>query len=71
MPFGPTNAPADIQKFINYILRPYLDIICTAHLDDILVYSNTLDEQKIHFRWILEALSSAGLHLKSEKCEFY
>ena len=71
MPFGLTNAPADFQKFINDTLRPFLDLFCTAYLDDILVYSDTLEEHKIHVRRVLEALSEAGLHLKPEKCEFH
>ena len=71
IPFGLTNAPADFQKFINDTFRPYLDIFCTAYLDDILVYSDILDEHKIHVRRILEALSSPRLHLKREKCEFH
>ena len=71
MPFGLTNAPPDFQKFINDTLRPYLYIFCTAYLDYMLVYSDTLDEHKIHVRRILEALSSAGLHLKPEKYEFH
>ena len=71
MPFGLTNALADFQKFINYTLRLYLDMFCTAQLDEILVYSDTLNEHKIHVRRILEALASAGLHLKPEKCKFH
>jgi hypothetical protein len=71
MPFGLTNAPADFQKFINDTLRPFLDFFCTAYLDDILVYSDTLDEHRIHVRRVLEALSAVGLHLKPEKCEFH
>ena len=71
MQFGLINAPADFQRFINDSLRPYLDIFCTAYLDDILVYSDTLDQYKIHVRWILEALSSAGLYLEPEKCKFH
>ena len=43
MPFGLTNAPADFQIFINDTLRPYLDVFCIAYLDNILVYSYTLD----------------------------
>ena len=42
MPFGLTNAPADFQRFINEVLHPFLDRFCTAYLDDILIYSNTL-----------------------------
>lgn len=71
MPFGLTNAPATFQKFINDVLRPFLDSFCTAYLDDILIYSETIQEHKLHVRKVLEALSMAGLHLKPEKCEFH
>lgn len=35
MPFGLSNAPATFQARINEILRPYLDVFCTAYIDDI------------------------------------
>ena len=56
MPFGLTNAPADFQHFINDVLRPFLDVFCTAYLDDILVYSESLEQHKQHVRMILELL---------------
>src|SRR5947209_20041089 len=71
MLFGLTNAPASFQNFINDVLRQHLDDFLTAYLDDILVYSNTLTEHKIHVRKIIELLAANGLHLKLEKCEFY
>ena len=43
-PEGPTNAPAMFQFFMNDILREYLDIICVAILDDVIVFSATLAE---------------------------
>jgi hypothetical protein len=66
MPFGLTNAPADFQRFKNDVLSPFLDRFTTAYLDDILIYSETLEEHKDHIRQVLEALSKAGLHLKPE-----
>jgi hypothetical protein len=50
MPFGLTNAPADFQHFINDVLHPFLDRFCTAFLDDVLIYSDTLEEHKEHVR---------------------
>lgn len=44
MPFGLTNAPATFQAIINDTLREYLDVFCTVYLDDILIYSETLEE---------------------------
>jgi hypothetical protein len=71
MPFGLTNAPADFQRFINDVLNPFLNRCATAYLDDILIYSDNLEEHREHVRHVLEKLSAAGLHLKPEKCEFY
>ena len=71
MPFGLTNAPASFQHLINDTLREFLDVFCTAYLDDILIYSDTLKEHKAHVTSILRKLESAGLYLKPEKCEFH
>ena len=71
MPFGLTNAPATFQNFINTALAPFLDTFTTAYLDDILIYSNTLEEHKEHIGKILGELTKHGLHLKIEKCEFH
>ena len=71
MPFGLTNAPAKFQNFINNALAPYLDNFATAYLDDILIYSNNLEEHQDHVKRILAALTEQGLHLKPDKYEFY
>jgi len=70
VPFGLTNAPAGFQKFMNGILAPYLDDFCTAYIDDILVYSTTLEEHRIHVQKVLEALYAERILLKPEKYEF-
>jgi hypothetical protein len=71
MPFGLTNAPASFQHFINDTLREFLDDFVNAYIDDILIYSETYEDNVRHTRKVLEALSNAGLHLKPEKCEFH
>lgn len=71
MPFGLTNAPADFQHFVNDVLRPFLDRFCTAYLDDVLIYSETLEDHRNHVRQILDKLRSAGLFVKPEKCKFH
>ncbi|KAI0996661.1 Transposon Ty3-I Gag-Pol polyprotein [Podosphaera aphanis] len=71
MPFGLTNAPATFQHFVNDCLRDYLDIFCTAFADDILIYSNTLEEHKGHVVKVLKALKKNNVFLKPEKCEFH
>lgn len=71
MPFGLCNAPGTFQSMINDILRPYLDDFCTAYLDDILIYSNSVEEHKVHVKKVLIKLKEAGLFLDINKCEFH
>jgi hypothetical protein len=69
MPFRLTNAPAVYQALINNILQEHLDITVVAYLNNILVYSQTLEEHKVHVRQVLECLAKADLRLKPEKCK--
>ncbi|KAH0603285.1 uncharacterized protein H6S33_007607 [Morchella sextelata] len=71
MPFDLTNEPATFQHFINDGVRDYLDLFCTAYLDDILIYSDTLEEHQVHLEKVLEAPQRNGVLLKPEKCEFH
>lgn len=71
MPFGLTNAPASWQHFINDVLHEFLDWFCTAYIDDILIYSETLKEHRKHVRMVLEALREHGVELEIDKCEFH
>ena len=71
MPFGFTNAPATFQNFINNVLSPYLDNFATTHLDDILIYSNNLQEHQDHIKQIPTALMEQELYLKLDNCEFH
>jgi Reverse transcriptase (RNA-dependent DNA polymerase) len=70
MPFGLTNAPATFQTYMNDTLREYLDRFCVVYLDDILIYSNSLEEHREHVREVLRKLKEANLYLKASKCEF-
>jgi transposase InsO family protein len=71
MPFGLCNAPGTFQSFINDSVREYLDIFCSAYLDDILIYSESTDEHIEHVRKILRKLLENSLYLDIDKCEFH
>lgn len=71
MPFGLTNAPATCMRMMNDILRDYLDKMCIAYLDDILVYSKTAQQHIKDVKEVLMALMKAQLLCKPEKCEFH
>lgn len=44
MPFGLCNASGTFQSYINDSFKEYLDVFCTAYLDDILIYSKNKKE---------------------------
>jgi hypothetical protein len=71
MPFGLTNAPATFQSFMNTILAPHLNKFVVVYLDDILIYSNTVEEHQEHLRVILDILREHHLIAKKSKCELF
>jgi hypothetical protein len=70
MPFGLTNAPATFQCVMNEILQPYLRKFVLVFLDDILIYSSTLEEHIQHLAAVLNTLREHQFYLKESKCSF-
>ncbi|GBG83578.1 hypothetical protein CBR_g37296 [Chara braunii] len=70
MPFGLTNAPATIQRAMNDIFREILKQYVLVYLDDILVYSRTLEEHLKHLRDVLDLLRRHDFYAKLSKCRF-
>lgn len=71
MPFGLTNAPAVFQALINDVLREMLNKFVFVYLDDILIFSSSLQEHESHVRKVLRRLQENHLFVKPEKCEFH
>ncbi|GEQ72886.1 hypothetical protein JCM33374_g6574 [Metschnikowia sp. JCM 33374] len=71
MPFGLTNAPATFQHLMNHIFRTLLNRSVVIYLDDILVFSKTVEEHRIHLRQVLEILRTHKLVAKAKKCYFF
>ena len=71
MLFGFANAPDSFQHFVNNTLHPYLGVFCTAYINNILVYSNSMAKHQKHVKLVLQALHKAGLQLDVDKCKFY
>ena len=70
-PFGLTGSPATFQRYINWILKEFLNDFYTAYIDNILVFTaGTLEDHRVKFSKILERLGDAELQLDLKKCEF-
>ena len=70
MPFGLTNAPASFQNMINHVLRNFIDKFVVVYLDDILIYSENLEQHRQHVKMVLQALREAKLLVNPAKSEF-
>lgn len=70
MPFGLTNAPATFCTLMNKIFQPYLDQFVVIYLDDIVVYSSSMEEHVRHLQIVFNVLRKNELCVKREKCTF-
>lgn len=71
MPFGLTNAPATFQRMMNEVLEDYIDDYVQVYLDDIFIYSESLETHYQHIRNVLQRLRTNELIAKKSKCAFY
>ena len=71
MPFGLCNAPATFQRLMQTVFQADMFNILLVYLDDIGVYSATLDEHLAKLDTVLSRLGMYGLKLKISKCSFF
>ena len=71
MPFWLTNAPATFQCLMESCLGELHLNWCIIYLDDIIVFSKSLEEHLERLRGVFDKLATAGLKLKPSKCEFF
>lgn len=71
MPQGCRNAPATHQRRMFDALRPYLNTICHVYLDNIVVWSNTIEEHKQNWEKILCALREHHLYASLKKTQLF
>jgi len=70
MPFRLINAPAIFQAYINKILKNLLNITCVAYLNNIYIYSDSIEKHAKYVREILDRLKKIRLYVKLFKYEF-
>ncbi|XP_039017075.1 uncharacterized protein LOC120147894 [Hibiscus syriacus] len=56
MPFGLTNAPATFCTLMNQVFHDYLDKFVVIYLDDIMIFSTSMEEHHEHLRLVLTRL---------------
>jgi hypothetical protein len=71
MSFGLTNAPAYFMNLMNKVFMEELDKFVVVFIDDILVYSKSVEEHEQHLQVVLGKLRAHKLYAKFSKCEFW
>lgn len=70
LPFGLKNAPSIFQRVMDDVLREHIGKICYVYIDDIIIFSSTIDEHLKNLRTIFETLRKANFKIQPDKSEF-
>jgi hypothetical protein len=71
MSFGVTNAPAYFMNLMNKVFMEELDKFVVVFIDDILVYSKSVEEHEQHLLVVPEKVRAHRLYTKFSKFEFW
>ena len=71
MPFGLRNAPSTFQRTMDMVLAGAKWNHCLVYIDDILIFSETVEEHFTHLEDVFERLIKYNLKLKPSKCEIF
>ena len=70
MAFGLTNAPPTFQRTMNGILRKVIGKYALVYLDDVIVFSKTIEDHIKHLENVFHLIRKSNMKLKLSKCEF-
>ena len=67
---GDCNAPATYQALMNFLFSSYIGRFMDIYLDDIVIYSNTLEDHIKHVKLVIDILRREKLYLSRPKLHF-
>jgi hypothetical protein len=70
MCFGLKNAPAEFARYMSDNLREFLNEFVVVYFDDIIIFSDNLEDHWKQVRLVLQRLKEKRINLKLKKCEF-
>ena len=68
---GDCNAPATFQRLMTWIFHDHIGLFVRVYLDDIFVFSDTIDEHEGHLSLVFEVLRKHRLFLSRNKLDLY
>ena len=70
MPFGLKNAPSEFQNIMNEIFNQYSHFFI-VYIDDVLIYSKSIDEHWKHLHLFARIIKSNGLVVSASKIKLF
>lgn len=70
MPFGLKNAPSTFQRVMDNVLKDLQGTVCLVYMDDIIIFSTSLQEHILNLDKVFSKLRDANLKVQLDKCEF-
>jgi len=71
LPFGLKNAPSIFQRAIDDVLRDRIGKSCYVYVDDVIIFSNGIEDHVNDVAWVLDRLSGANMRVSKEKSFFF
>lgn len=68
---GDCNAPATFQRLMTAIFREYIGRFVHVYLDDIFIFSDSVEEHEKHLALVFDKLRKAQLYLEESKLDLY
>jgi hypothetical protein len=59
------------QSLMNHIFAPYIGVFMDVYLDNIIIYSDTVEDHIKHIRTVLDVLRREKLYLSADKMQFF
>ena len=68
---GDCNAPSTFQRFITHLFRDFIGKFVYAYLDNIFIFSESIEEHQEHIRLVIDRLRGSRMVLNLKKCDFF
>jgi hypothetical protein len=68
---GDCNAPATFQRLMTRIFRKFIGKFVYVYLDDIFIFSYTIEDHESHLRQVFDVLRAQSLYLSAQKVDLY